>query len=55
MSGYKHDGLFSEIAGAIGDDAFDDQGVAGAVERLGKSSRLFGRKELRHLHNVLRK
>ncbi len=32
----------------------DDQGVAGAVERLGKSSRLFGRNEVRHLRNILR-
>lgn len=54
MAGNKHFALLSELAEAVGDDAFDDQGVAGAVERLGKSSRLFGRKEVRHLHNILR-
>jgi hypothetical protein len=54
MAGNKHYALLSEVADAVGDDAFDDQGVAGAVERLGKWSRLFGRKEVRHLHNVLR-
>jgi hypothetical protein len=54
MAGDKHYALLSEVADAVGDDAFDDQGVAGAVERLGKWSRLFGRKEVRHLHNVLR-
>jgi hypothetical protein len=54
MAGNKHYALLSEVADAVGDDAFDDQGVVGAVERLGKWSRVFGRKEVRHLHNVLR-
>ena len=54
MAGNKHYALLSEVADAVGDDAFDDQGVAGAVERLGKVSRLYGRKEVRHLHNILR-
>ena len=54
MAGHKHYALLSEVADAVGDDAFDDQGVAGAVERLGKWSRLFGRTEVRHMHNVLR-
>ncbi len=54
MAGNKHYALLSEVADAVADDAFDDQGVEGAVERLGKWSRVFGRKEVRHLHNVLR-
>lgn len=54
MAGNKHFALLSEMAEAVGDDAFDDQGVAGALERLGKASRLFGRKEVRHLRNILR-
>lgn len=33
---------------------FDDRGVAAAVERLGKARRMFGRKEVRHLRNLLR-
>jgi hypothetical protein len=37
-----------------GDDLFEDQGVTDAVERLGKMGRLFGRKEVRHLHHLLR-
>lgn len=54
MQGNKHYELLSEVAEAVGDDVFDDQGIASAVERLGKASRLYGRKEVRHLHNVLR-
>lgn len=54
MAGNKHFALLSELAEAVGDDGFDDQGVTRAVERLGKAGRLFGRKEVRHLHNILR-
>lgn len=54
MAGNKHFALLSELAESVGDDVFDDRGVAPAVERLGKASRLFGRKEVRHLRNVLR-
>jgi hypothetical protein len=45
--------LLDELAGAVGDELFADQGLAQAVVRLGKASRLFGRKEIRHLHNLL--
>lgn len=54
MAGTKHFDLLSDLAEAVGDDAFDDQGLADAIARLGKASRLFGRKEVRHLHHLLR-
>jgi hypothetical protein len=54
MAGNKHFAVLSDVAEAVGDDVFDDRGVAAAVERLGKTGRLFGRKEVRHLRNVLR-
>jgi hypothetical protein len=53
MAGTKHYALLSEIAETVGDDVFDDRGVTAAVERLGRASRLFGRKEIRHLRNLL--
>jgi Short C-terminal domain/Bacterial PH domain len=52
-AGTKHYEVLSDIAAAMGDDIFDDRGVSEAVERLGKTSRLFGRKEIRHLRNLL--
>jgi hypothetical protein len=54
MLGNKHFAVLSEVAEAVGDEAFDDRGVSAAVARLGKASRLFGRKEVRHLRNILR-
>jgi hypothetical protein len=54
MLGNKHYALLSEIVENAGDDLFEDQGVTDAVERLGKMGRLFGRKEVRHLHHLLR-
>ncbi len=54
MLGNKHFAVLGDLAEAVGDDLFDDRGVAQAVERLGKTSRLFGRKEVRHLRNLLR-
>lgn len=54
MNGNKHYELLGEIAEAIGDDCFDDRGAAEAIERLGKMGRIFGRKEVRHLRNILR-
>lgn len=50
----KHFEVLDEIADHVPDEVFDDQGVKAAVERLGKAGRLFGRKEVRHLHNVVR-
>jgi Bacterial PH domain/Short C-terminal domain len=54
MAGTKHFAVLDDLAEAVGDDVFDDRGVAAAVERLGKAARLFGRKEIRHLRNLLR-
>jgi hypothetical protein len=54
MLGNKHYALLSEIVENAGDNPFEDQGVTDAVERLGKMGRLFGRKEVRHLHHLLR-
>lgn len=53
MLGSKHFDLLDELAGAVGDDVRDDQGLGAAVGRLGKASRLFGRKEIRHVQNLL--
>jgi hypothetical protein len=53
MNGNKHYALLDELAEAVGDNAFDDRGVTQAVERLGKLSRLFGRKEVRHLRHLI--
>lgn len=53
MAGNKHYELLGDIAEAVGEDVFDDRGVNAAVERLGKASRIFGRKEIRHLRNLL--
>ncbi len=37
----------------MGDDAFDERGIQPAIERLGKASRVFGRKEVRHLRHLV--
>ncbi len=54
MLGTKHYALLSEIVENAGDDLFDDRGITDAVARLGKMGRVFGRKEVRHLHHLLR-
>ena len=54
MAGTKHYALLDEIAEAVGDDAFDDRGIQQAIDRLGKASRIFGRKEVRHLRHLIR-
>lgn len=54
MLGDKHYAVMDELAEQVGDDVFDDQGLAAAIGRLGKASRLFGRKEVRHVRNILR-
>jgi len=53
-AGTKHYEVAADIVEAVGDQLFDDRGLAAAAERLGKPGRLFGRKELRHLSNLLR-
>jgi hypothetical protein len=54
MLGNKHFEILDEIAEAVGEDAFDDRGIQQAIERLGKASRAFGRKEVRHLRHLIR-
>ncbi|HWM00697.1 MAG TPA: PH domain-containing protein, partial [Nocardioidaceae bacterium] len=53
MAGTKHFALLSEVIEGMGDDVFDDRGVGEALQRLGKAGRFFGRKEVRHLRNLL--
>jgi hypothetical protein len=53
MAGTKHGEVLEQLTDAVGADAFDDRGVGEALGRLGKTSKLFGRKELRHLPNLL--
>lgn len=52
--GSKHFEIAAELAEAIGEDLFDDRGAGEAIERMHKAGRVFGRKELRHLRNLLR-
>jgi hypothetical protein len=54
MVGSKHYAILDELAEALGEDAFDDRGIASAIERLGKVGRIFGRKEVRHLRHLIR-
>lgn len=53
-AGTKHYEVAADIVETVGDQFFDDRGLAAAGERLGKPGRLFGRKEFRHLGNLLR-
>jgi hypothetical protein len=53
-AGTKHFEVLDDIAEHVPEEKFDDQGIKAAVERLGKAGRFFGRKEVRHLHNVIR-
>jgi hypothetical protein len=52
MVGTKHFEILDEIADHLPDGLLDDRGIEAAVERLGLH-RVFGRKEIRHLHNML--
>lgn len=53
MLGTKHYELLADIAEGVGDEMFDDRGLRGAIDRLHKASRIFGRKEVRHVRNLL--
>ena len=53
MAGNKHYAILDELAEAVGDDAFDDRGIEQAIARLDKGSRIFGRKEVRHLRHLI--
>lgn len=50
--GDKHFDILDDIAAKLPVGVLDDQGIAAAVADLGLH-RIFGRKEIRHLHNVL--
>ncbi|GAA0811630.1 PH domain-containing protein [Spirilliplanes yamanashiensis] len=50
--GDKHFDILDDIAAELPAGLLDDQGIAAAVADLGLH-RVFGRKEIRHLHNVL--
>ena len=52
--GTKHFEVAGDVAAQAGEDIFDDRGLPQAVNRLGKAGRLFGRKEVAHLRNLLR-
>jgi hypothetical protein len=54
MAGTKHFDLVDELAEVVGEEVLDDGGIREAVARFGKASRLFGRKEIRHVRNLLR-
>lgn len=53
MIGNKHYAVLNDIADALGEEIFADQGIESSVRALGKLGRLFGRKEVRHLRHVL--
>jgi hypothetical protein len=52
-AGTKHYAVASDIASAIGEDAFDDRGLSAAKDRLSRISKVGGWLELRHVRNVL--
>lgn len=52
MNGDKHYDLLDELAQQV-EDALDDRELVGAIERLGKVGRTFGRKEIRSAQHML--
>jgi Short C-terminal domain/Bacterial PH domain len=52
-AGTKHYTVASDIASAIGEDAFDDRGLTAAKDRLSRISKVGGWLELRHVRNFL--
>ncbi len=52
-AGTKHYAVASDIASAMGDDAFDDRGLVAATDRLSRISKVGGWLELRQLRNLL--
>lgn len=51
--GDKQQEMLDELAATLPDGVLDDHGITAAVEKLGKLSRLYGRRELSHLRRVL--
>jgi len=52
-AGTKHYGVADDIAKEVGDDAFDDRGLNGAVDRLSKISKVNGWLEFRYVRHYL--
>lgn len=52
MPGTKHFDVLDEIADHLPDGVLDDRGIVAAAVRVGLL-RVLGRKEFRHLHNIL--
>jgi hypothetical protein len=52
-AGTKHYAVATDVASAIGDDAFDDRGLTAAQDRLSKISKVGGWLELRTVRNYL--
>jgi hypothetical protein len=52
-AGTKHYAVASDIANAVGENAFDDRGLTAAMQRLSRISKVGGWLELRHVRNYL--
>lgn len=52
-AGTKHYAVASDIAKAVGEDAFDDRGLKAAVDRLSRISKVGGWLELRNVRHYL--
>ncbi|MFI7483059.1 SHOCT domain-containing protein [Kocuria sp. M1R5S2] len=50
----KHQSVLQDLTEVIGEEVIDDRGLAAAIERMDRASRLFVRKEIRYLRTVLR-
>ena len=51
--GDKQQEALDELAATLPEGALDDHGITAETEKLGKMSRLFGRRELSHLRRIL--
>jgi hypothetical protein len=52
-AGTRHYAVASDVASAVGEDAFDDRGLTAARDRLSKISKVGGWLELRNVRNYL--
>ena len=53
-AGTKHYAVMDSISDEMPDELFDDRGAEAAVQRLGRSGRMFGGSEIRHLRYQVR-
>ena len=53
MAGSKHHEVLGEVAMQLPEGVLDDRGLSAAMDRLGKPGRLFGRRELAQLANMI--